>query len=223
MAADGRTPPSRDIDVRLFVPLMAHSVAVHAIVSLARVTITYRAIELDLSVVWIGVIAAGFSLMPVFVAVQVGRYIDRGHDSVAAWIGAVLVLAACVGLWLWPLSAGYLLALSILLGVGPLFCMAAHPMLAVRCAGPRSREAVFGHFMIAIAIGQGLGPTALGLLGGSSALPPTGMLFAVCVAGAVASLVIAFALRPARAAKPRREEGQVVPVAALLRLQGLVV
>ena len=34
-----------------------------------------------------------------FSAVSLGRFIDRGNDSRAAWIGAALVLLAAVALW----------------------------------------------------------------------------------------------------------------------------
>ena len=36
--------------------------------------------------------------------------------------------------------------------------MASQQMLCIRCAGPRGRDAVFGNYLVASAIGQGLGP-----------------------------------------------------------------
>jgi MFS family permease len=191
-----------DLNVRLFAALIAHAVTVNSVVALARVTTSYRAIELDLSVFWIGVIAGGFSLLPVFAAVWVGRFIDRGHDNLSAWGGALLMLLACAGLRLWPTSALSLFMFSVLLGFGHMFCMASHQMIAVRCAGPISREHVFGYHMIAIAIGQGLGPMLLGWLGGDTQIPPTELLFSIALAGAGVSQAVAFALRPA----PREAE-----------------
>ncbi|MGA7609504.1 MAG: MFS transporter, partial [Xanthobacteraceae bacterium] len=177
MAAAARESPGRDdLDFPLFITLMLHCVVVHAVISLARVTITYRTIELGLSIVWLGAIATGFSLVPIFAAVTLGRFIDRGHDCVAAWIGAGFMVLACGGLWLWPNSAIHLFVWSVILGVGQLFSMAAQQVIAVRCAGPRRREWVFGYFMVAIGVGQGLGPTVLSLFGGA-ALPPTHVLF----------------------------------------------
>ena len=205
-----------DLDVRLFVALMAHTVTVNFVVSLARVTTSYRAIELDMSIFWIGLIAGGFSLVPVFAAVWVGRFIDRGHDAISAWTGAFLMLVACAGLWLWPSSAYTLLIFSILLGFGHMFCMASHQMLSVRCAGPISRESVFGYHMIAISIGQGLGPLLLGWLGGDAKIPPTGLLFTIALIGACVSQAVAFGLRP----QPREVEGKgarpTVSVSSLL-------
>jgi MFS family permease len=219
----GDSPRKGDVNLRLFVPLMAHTVAVNTVVALARVTTSYRAIELDLSVVWLGVIAAGFSLIPVFMAVWVGRFIDRGHDAVSAWIGAALMLGACAGFWLWPTSAMNLLAFSVLLGFGHMFCMASHQMMTVRSAGPRSREAVFGYHMIFISLGQGLGPSLLGWLGGSAAIPPTDLLFTITFAGSIVALALAFGLRPAPK-EPAHDDATAarVTVGELLRMRGLV-
>src|SRR5215467_10283367 len=90
-------PDAGDIDYRLLVPVLVNSVLMQTIVSIVRVTTSYRAVELELSVVWLGVISAAFALFPIFLAVKVGRFIDRGHDAQAAWIGSALVAAACAG------------------------------------------------------------------------------------------------------------------------------
>src|ERR1700712_847373 len=84
-------PEKSDLNWPLFLALVASTITVNAVVSLSRVTTSYRAIELDLSVMWIGIIAAGFSLVPVLLAVQVGRFIDRGHDALSTWIGAFMM------------------------------------------------------------------------------------------------------------------------------------
>lgn len=211
-----------DLNIRLFVALMAHAVTVNSVVALARVTTSYRAIELDLSVFWIGLIAGGFSLVPVFAAVWVGRFIDRGHDYLSAWAGAVFVLAACLGFRYVPSSAFSLFALSTLLGFGHMFCMAAHQMIAVRCAGPISREHVFGYHMIAIAIGQGLGPMLLGWLGGGDRIPPTELLFTFTLIGAGLSLVVAFGIRPQPNGAEQKGAGNAISVFSLLGDRNLV-
>ncbi|MEA3026568.1 MAG: hypothetical protein QOF91_1853, partial [Alphaproteobacteria bacterium] len=48
--------------------------------SLVRVTTSYRALELGLSVVWLGIITAAFAILPLICAVSIGRFIDRGND-----------------------------------------------------------------------------------------------------------------------------------------------
>ena len=84
MTEELRLAGRRDIDWTLLAPLLAHVVVTHMAVMVVRVTVSYRTIELDLSILWLGVISAGFALLPVFSAVALGRYIDRGNDSRAA-------------------------------------------------------------------------------------------------------------------------------------------
>ena len=221
MAVARDSPGRADLDFPLFVTLMVHCVVVHAVISLARVTITYRTIELGLSIVWLGAIATGFSLVPIFAAVGLGRFIDRGHDCMAARIGAGFMVLACAGLWLWPVSAIHLFVWSVILGVGQLFSMAAQQVIAVRCAGPRMREWVFGYFMVAIGVGQGLGPTVLSLFGGPAALPPTHVLFTFALGGAIVAQLVAFALQPAPRAKIKSGAEARVPLDKLLRTHGM--
>ena len=211
-----------DLNWPLFLALIASTITVNAVVSLSRVTTSYRAIELDLSVVWIGVIAAGFSLVPVLLAVQVGRFIDRGHDALSTWIGAFMMLVASAGMWWRPDSAFHLLIFSIMLGFGHMFCMAGQQMIAVRSAGPISREHVFGYHMIAIATGQGLGPMLLGWLGGGAKIPPTEEMFTIALVGAAIALFVAFGLRPAKREPSHHKTQERVTVRDLLKQRGLI-
>ena len=41
-------------------------------VAIVRITTTYRVIELDLSVVWLGIITAVYAVLPIVIGVQVG-------------------------------------------------------------------------------------------------------------------------------------------------------
>src|SRR5215813_9937706 len=150
-----RVAPESDIDYRLLIPFLAHVMLIQTLILIVRITTSYRAIELGLPVVWLGIIATGFAIIPVFTALRVGRWIDRGNDARAAWLGSALVFIACIGF-------------SVLLGFGHMFCMAGHQMLAVRSGGERSREAALGYYMVAASVGQGLGPFVVGWLGGSA-------------------------------------------------------
>jgi MFS family permease len=220
--SEGSTARSatRDIDHRLLIPFLLHVALTQTLILLVRITTSYRALELGLPVAWLGIIATGFALIPVFTALQVGRWIDRGNDARAVRLGSGLVFIACIGLWAWPQSAMHLFGLSVLLGFGHMFCMAGHQMLAVRAGGARSRETVLGHYMVAAAVGQGLGPFVVGWLGGEAALPPTGHLFAIGLATAAISVIVAFFIRPSRAFKRPQDARDLVPVDQLLRLRG---
>jgi len=215
-----RVAPESDIDYRLLIPFLAHVMLIQTLILIIRITTSYRAIELGLPVVWLGIIATGFAIIPVFTALRVGRWIDRGNDARAAWLGSALVLVACIGFWAWPDSAMHLLGFSVLLGFGHMFCMAGHQMLAVRSGGRRSRETALGYYMVAASVGQGLGPFVVGWLGGSAALPPTRLLFAIGLAAAAASVIVAVLIRPAALKARRHDPGEFVPIGKLLTLRG---
>ena len=91
---DNETRPAvtRDVDWTVLAPLLAHVIITHVVVGVVRVTISYRTVELGLPAIWLGVISAGFAILPIFLALRIGRYIDRGHDAHAAWIGSAIVL-----------------------------------------------------------------------------------------------------------------------------------
>src|SRR5262245_28796780 len=216
----GRQKIDQAIDWRLLAPVLAHVIVTHVVVLVVRVTISYRTIELGLSEVWLGIISASFAILPIFMAVGIGRYIDRGHDAHAAWIGSALTLVSAVALWAWPGTTIHLLAFTILLGTGHMFLMAAQQMLCVRRASERGREAAFGHYMVAVSIGQGLGPLLVGWVGGGVTVPATPPLFMVGVIAAVLCMGVALTLRPA--AQPvKTTDGATVPLADLLRRPGM--
>src|SRR5262245_55206036 len=217
-----RVAPESDIEYRLLIPFLAHVTLIQTLILIVRITTSYRALELGLPVLWLGIIAAGFAIVPAFTALQVGRWIDRGNDALANRIGSLLVLIACIGLWAWPRSAIHLLAFSTLLGFGHMFCMAGHQMLAVRSGGARSRETALGYYMVAASLGQAFGPFVVGWLGGAAAVPPTGKLFAIGLAAAALGLIVALMVRPTRARTGRHDPGDFVPIAELLKLRGFL-
>jgi MFS family permease len=210
-----------DIDYPLLVPLLLSSFLVQTVTALVRVTISYRAVELGLSLVWIGLIAATFAIFPILIAVQVGRLIDRGYDTRTAWIGALIFTLSMTGFALWPTTAGLLL-FSTVMGFGHIMLMASHQMICVRAAGPKSLEAVFGNFMVVTAIGQGFGPYVVGWMGGSAPIPPTEPLFVIAAACAAAAVVFTLVMKPARTASASKNEGDIVPISQILRIPGLV-
>jgi predicted MFS family arabinose efflux permease len=210
-----------DVDWALLGPLLAHVVITHLVVGVVRVTVSYRTIELGLPVVWLGVISAGFAALPIVIAVPIGRFIDRGYDAHAVWLGSALVLLACAALWAAPISGAYLLAFTILLGAGHMFLMASQQLLVVRSATGPGRDVAFGHFMVAISLGQGLGPFIVGVMGGGATVPATEPLFAGGVLTAIVCFLISLAIRPAPRVK-HVGTAAAVPVIALLRRPGML-
>ena len=211
-----------DIDYRLLAPLLMHSVIVQTIYAIVRITTSYRAIELELPVVSLGIISATFAVPPTLLAVWVGRLLDRGLDAQVAWIGSGVFVLTGVGFYFFSDSLAALLLLTALFGVGHLFTMAAQQMLCVRCSGPRGRDTAFGNYVVSSAIGQGLGPYLIAWMGGTASVPPTGKLFGIALIIAVLSLATAAAIRPApKHLRPERAR-EIVPLRTLLRQRGLM-
>jgi len=210
-----------DIDYPLLVPLLTSAMLVQLVTALIRVTTSYRAVELNLSIIWLGVIAAVFAIFPILIAVQVGRVIDRGRDAQVTWAGSAIFAIAASGFALWPSPAGMLLS-SMVMGIGHIMLMASQQMLCVRAAGSRSLESVFGNFMVANAVGQGLGPYVVGWVGGSAAVPPTEALFAIGAVLAMVALAVALLMRPLRKPTVAATDAEIVPVRDILRVPGLV-
>ena len=211
-----------DIDYRLLAPLLMHSVIVQTIYAIVRITTSYRAIELELPVVSLGIISATFAVPPTLLAVWVGRLLDRGLDAQVAWIGSGVFVLTGTGFYFFSDSLAALLLLTALFGVGHLFTMAAQQMLCVRCSGPRGRDTAFGNYVVSSAIGQGLGPYLIAWMGGTASVPPTGKLFGIALIIAVLSLATAAAIRPApKHLRPERAR-EIVPLRTLLRQRGLM-
>ncbi len=214
--------PASDVNYRLLVPLLLNVAIIQAVYAIVRVTTSYRAIELKLPVVWLGIISATFAILPIIFAVQVGRFLDRGKDAQAAWLGASLLVLACAGFRFATGSLLTLLLMTALLGISHILIMASQQMLCVRCTGPRGRDAAFGNYVIASAVGQGLGPYLVAWVGGSATLPPTGRLFMIGLIVSFASLATAAAIRPAPDHLTRQKSKEVVPLRILLRQRGLM-
>ena len=116
-----------------------------------------------------------------------------------------------------------LLVASTIMGTGHIMLMASQQMLCVRAAGPRSLELVFGNYMVAGAIGQGVGPYVVGWVGGTAAVPPTQLLF--IVGAVIAALTFArfvLTIRPGPNKPLAPASAEVVPVGQIVRIPGLV-
>lgn len=214
---------SNDYDYSLIIPFMIHAFVAQLVTVVTRVNTSYRAIELDIPVAWYGLINSGYALLPIFLAVPVGRYLDRGNDTRVVWAGSAIALLSNLGLWGWASSGLSLLAFTVVGGIGHLLLMAGHQAMTLRCSGPVSRESVFGTYMVVLSIGQMIGPIYIAWVAGSATLPPTQMLFTVCLFGAVFALGLTFTMRPAPRTDQAASQQIPVPVKDILQTRGLLV
>src|SRR6516162_11951867 len=177
---------------RLLFAIISTAFFEQIVITIARIATTYRAVELDLSVVWIGIITAVYALLPIAIGVPIGRFIDSGYDAVTTWIGAGLLIVACVGFVAMPNLVGILIS-TALLGTAHLLFVVSQQIQCTRCGtGPGAMERAIGNYMVANAAGQGVGPYIVALAGGSASVPPTQSLFLMSIGFAV--LTAAFAL-----------------------------
>jgi MFS family permease len=210
------------VNYRLLLPLMVHGVVTQIMAGLFRITTSYRVLELGLPVEWIGVVATSFALFPIFLAVQVGRYIDRNHDADALRIGSVLCVVAGIGLLYIAKTPLVIMCFMVVAGVGHLFLMASHQMLCVRAAGDKSRDSVFGNFLMVTGIGQGLGPFIVGWVGGDARVPDTWTLYVISLICAMTIVFISIFIKPDRNAAQRNHDEAPMSLGTLLRINGFI-
>ena len=82
-------------------------------------------------------------------------------------------------------------------------------------------ERAVGNYMVANAVGQGVGPYIVALAGGSASVPPTQFLFALSAGGAVLTAACALIVRPGAPHKLSAEHDKPPPLRELLFIPGL--
>jgi predicted MFS family arabinose efflux permease len=208
------------MNYRLLFAIVSTAFVEQVVITIARVATTYRAVELDLAVVWIGVITAVYAVLPVAIGVPLGRFIDRGYDAVTTWIGAGLLIVGCSAFVLFPSLAGILLATAII-GTAHLLFVVSQQIQCTRCGtGPGAMERAIGNYMVANAAGQGVGPYIIALAGGSASVPPTQFLFTLSVGLAVLTAVFALLTQSSGAHKLPVDRAKV-PLRELMFAPGL--
>jgi MFS family permease len=211
--------PSR-MNYRFFLPLMTTAVLEQTVVTIVRVTTSYRAVELGLSVLWLGVITAAIAVLPLLFAVKVGRYIDQGNETRTAIMGAGLICFSCGGFALWSSLAGLLLFTAVL-GLGHLMLVISQQILCATDPTPGALERNIGNYMVSNAIGQGLGPYLVGYVGGDASLPPTQWLFVAAFVASFVMFAAALFLRVGGPRKPKAEKSAPMPLRDILNLPGI--
>jgi len=205
--------------MQFVIALMATSFLEQTIVTLVRVTTSYRAVELGISVVGIGIIAAAFSILPIAMAVALGRYIDKGNDARAVWYGAALMIAGCAG-FLVAESPTMLILFTAMLGASHMVMTVGLQVLCARQEGPGMMEKMVGNYMVANAIGQGLGAYIVGWTGGASAIPPTEFLFGIGLALCGLQMASSLFLRPSQKIVAKVSDGKPVALRDVVSAPG---
>ncbi|MFE5856092.1 MFS transporter [Streptomyces sp. NPDC056500] len=182
--------------------LLCHAFLIQLAAYIVRPTSAYRAIELGVDPQMVGLIAASFALIPLVVAVSIGRWNDRGHVRLSLVIGGVLMTGAGLGIHFWSESLASLLIWNAVIGLGHLLAIVGQQTLVAEL-GRERLDSAFGTYTFVGSLGQAAAPLVLAAVGGSAVLPDTGVLFGIYTATCVGLLAVTGLLSPPRNADQR--------------------
>ncbi|MBB3662202.1 MFS family permease [Prauserella sediminis] len=209
---------------RWYPHLWAGTLLTQAAYNAARMLVSYRVLELGGDGTALGVITALFALLPLVVAVPVGRAVDNGHPAgvlragVAATVAALLVLALSTDLVV--LAAG-----NILLGFAQILVTVAGQGFIPLLSDARDIDRRFAGWALATSIGQTAGLPVAGLVTSASSdsggVSTTAGLLALAVLAALA--VPSALLMPVVGAQRARAEqhGAAQSVPSMLATPGM--
>jgi len=138
-------------------------VLTQAAMFLARPVTSYRALALGADERVVGLITASFAVVPLLVAVPLGRVADR-RRPVGMLVGGVVILVASYVLLGLAATLGELALWSALLGLGHLALMLAAQSLIAQQSENSQHDRDFGLMAAAVSLGQLIGPALAGLV-----------------------------------------------------------
>ena len=191
---------------------------------MARPVTTYRALDLGAGALEIGLLTGAFALLPMLVALPLGRLADRWRPEPILAGGVVLLVAGCLLLAASTSLADVALG-NVVLGLGNLGCIMGGESLVARLE-PEGLDRGFGLFTAVVSAGQLVGPA----LGGAvlSTAPgelATGTARAFLAAAALCAAAVPVAVwivvrRGVRCSEPA-SHGATTPVRQIVRLPGV--
>jgi MFS family permease len=143
--------------------VLAGVVLTQAALYLARPVTSYRALALGADARAVGLIAAAFAVVPLVVAVPLGRASDRWRPAYLLGGGIALGAVACALLGLAASLPGLALA-SAVLGLGHLALTLGGQSLIARQSEDALHDRDFGLYAAAASLGQLVGPALGGLV-----------------------------------------------------------
>ena len=205
--------------------VLAGVVLTQAALYLARPVTSYRALALGADARAVGLITAAFALVPLVVAVPLGRASDRWRPGWLLTGGIALGALACALLGLADSLPGLALA-SAVLGLGHLALTLAGQSLIARQSGDARHDRDFGLYAAAASAGQLVGPALAGIvLGGAGRSLEDATTAGFLVAAGLMALAVPTSLgtdRLGRAGRPRdRSEGRPLRAGELIGARGV--
>ena len=169
--------------------LLINVALAQASIYVMRPMITYRAIENGATGYQIGLIASIYALVPLVVAVQMGRWVGR--------IGEVpLLFAGCLSFIVLGISFAFLnniiaiAAATALAGIAHLSNVAASQAMVASRSPHELQDQNFGYFSFSTSMGHTFGPMLGGIIAGSSGVLPRSSTSAFVFASILAFLAL---------------------------------
>jgi MFS family permease len=194
---------------------------------LARPVTSYRALALGADEAVIGLITASFAVIPLAVAVPLGRVADR-RRPVGMFAAGVAILATSFLLLGLAGTLAELALWSALLGLGHLALILAAQSLIAQQSEDRQHDRDFGLMAAAVSLGQLVGPALGGLVLSAGAAPDgslegaTTRAFLVAAGLAALALPACFGTGAARAVRdPGAGAGRPMRAADIVRAPGV--
>jgi MFS family permease len=128
----------------------------HAVLAGVRTLISYRALALGGDAVTVGLVTGAFALLPLVVALHIGRAVDRGRGVLVVRLGLILTVAAVLVAAASP-SAGFLIGASAVLGLGQILHTVACQSLIPLWSPPEKVDDRFGQLTLGVSAGQLVG------------------------------------------------------------------
>lgn len=171
-------------------------------VYIARPITSYRLLGLGAGAREVGFVTAAFALLPLFLAIPLGRSADRRRAPLVT-VGCAIQVVACV-LLAWaqtPLTLG---AASAVLGLGHLGVALGVQEVIARESGDRQHDRDFGLLTAGVSLGQMIGPLIGGFVLDQGDPLLTATRHAMLVAAAV---VVAATALAALGERGRKQDG----------------
>ncbi|MPY79527.1 MAG: MFS transporter [Actinophytocola sp.] len=162
--------PQRHVRRRALALLLIGTAVVHTTMFLAKPIVSYRVLALGGSEFDVGAVAAASALLPIFLAIPMGRFSDRGRVPVLLISGGIVLVAGPIGL----ANVESLLGVGLVnaaYGFGLLALMVAGQAVVVALSEPGEYDRNFGWFTASASLGQMLGPLLGGWVMGASSGP----------------------------------------------------
>ncbi|GAA2097001.1 MULTISPECIES: MFS transporter [Brevibacterium] len=150
-------------------PLVLAAVLTQTGLNLFRPVTSYKLLDLGAAPALIGVVTAAYAILPLVIALPLGRLTDRTLRLRHIMGAGALLLAAGGALQAATESIAFVFAANAVLGLGHLLFTIAGQTAIARFSPPEALDRGFGYFTAAFSAGQLLGPLLAGAVLGRQA------------------------------------------------------